>query len=165
LLTPLRAGPSRTLLVILRSDRCTPTARARVDCGTWPGPECAASSPWPGGIALNERHPYIRRYTLNLRATSGSAQERSAPPLRAGDHLRPSPTLLARAERRTRPCRSAGCGNPGRTRPEPGHPFAFRQEWLFRVDLSRWISVTRTAGSGASRPLWRTPGIVFFLNP
>jgi hypothetical protein len=33
LLTPLRAGPSRMLLLILRSDRCTPAARARVDGG------------------------------------------------------------------------------------------------------------------------------------
>jgi hypothetical protein len=38
-------------------------------------------------------------------------------------------------------------------------------EGPLRVDLSRTIDVTGTAGIGASRPLRRIPAIVSFLNP
>jgi hypothetical protein len=35
----------------------------------------------------------------------------------------------------------------------------------FGVDPGRKIVDKRSAGSGASRPLWRSPAIVSFLNP
>jgi len=89
---PLRAGPSRMLLLILRSTgrrprsvarRCIPAARARVDGGTRPETRmCGIIS--LAGVASPSRsaNPYIRRYTLTLRATSGSTQERPAMPSR-----------------------------------------------------------------------------------
>jgi hypothetical protein len=65
---PVARWSQRTLLVILCTDR-TPAARARVDCGTWPGPERAASFPWPGRhrpqrapARISDDYPYLSRY-------------------------------------------------------------------------------------------------------
>src|SRR6202040_3472118 len=89
---PLRAGPSCMLLLILRSTRrrprtvarrCTLAARARVDGGTRPETRmCGIISLAGGASPSRSANPYIRRYTLTLRATSGSAQESPAMPSR-----------------------------------------------------------------------------------
>src|SRR5271155_2390781 len=74
LLTPLRAGPSRMLLLILRSsrrrprrvaDRCTPAARARVDGGTKPLTRMCGIIPLAGAASPStSANPCSRRYTL-----------------------------------------------------------------------------------------------------
>src|SRR5271155_1770910 len=51
LLTPLRAGPSRMLFLILRSPRRRPAARARVDGRTWPETRMCGIIPLAGAAS------------------------------------------------------------------------------------------------------------------
>jgi hypothetical protein len=93
-------------------------------------------------------NPSFGRYTLSLRASSGGAGRLTRLLTAGGSSDAPRPCGAM-----ARHCRSARGGNPGRPRPKPGHPSAFRQEWLLRVEPPRSHARSGRSAIGAPRPL------------